>query len=156
MIIMRTRLHVSALPSAFVLLSLMLILSGCSLFSSAKPTATATPTPTSTEDVSTSQPVKLPTVSCDQAVQMIEQKQVSIVKVWYAKDGTFAFIISIIMPQATPVPGSLAGDIDVYSGFHNQPTVQCLAQVQAAIKQVNGTLPASQQVKVEHETVYGG
>ncbi len=154
-------LAIVTLASALVACCLFL-LSGCSLFGDVTPT----PAPTPTENiVPAPQQFVLPSVPCEKAVQLILQKQVSIVRFWYAPGGGDVFFgISIVQPGATPVPGALpagvpgSDDIDVYSGSeytpHRTPTAECQAQIRAAIKQVNATLPTSQQVKVERKTTY--
>ena len=144
------RLPVSALPGVLLLLSLCLFVSGCAIFGNASPAATPTPT---ASIVAAPPQLVVPSVSCDEAVQLILQKQVSIVRFWYWKGTDIFNGISIVQPDATPAPGvvptGVIDDIDVYSGYHRDPTSQCQAQIRAAIKQVNATLPASQQVKVE-------
>ncbi len=156
------RKHFSLTVFLGTLLSLSLLVNGCAVFGSGAPAVM----PTSTENiVPPAKTFNSPSVPCDTAVQLIQQKRVSTVRFWYDKDGAFHGV-SIVQPDATPVPGAApaglpgSDDIDVYSGseytYHYSPTAQCLAQVRAAIKQVNAILPASQQIKVERETVYGG
>ncbi len=151
MSIARARLPTTILLGALLLCCLTLPLSGCTTSGSTPPLATPTPT----EDVSMPQPVQLPTISCDKAVQMIQQKQVSIVRFWYTHEGAFTGI-SIVQTRQTPISGAAPGvdDIRVLS-YHHDPTPECLAQIQAAIKAVNGTLPESQQVKSVRVTAYG-
>lgn len=94
-------------------------------------------------------------MSCDEAVQKIEQHQISYVLIYRNKDGgpaiTANAVIGIeVLPQGIPYQGDPA--ISVENSFLNidisYPDSYCYPQILAAVKQVNKHLTQSEQVKV--------
>ncbi len=97
----------------------------------------------------------LPGMSCSDAVQKIEQHQISYVLIYRNKDGGPAVAANAItgievLPQGIPYQGDPAQTVE--NSFTNidisYPDSYCYPQVLAAVKQVNQHLSKSEQVKV--------
>ena len=143
----------------------LLCLSACS--SSPSVSAIPTPTPTLAIDLSTpstlyNQPV--PSVTCDQAVQQIEQNQYGLVQISRPKHPEKHMLYGgkgisgiLLFPRSARTndpsqPYDPWQAIDVATFY---PDIDCYPRVVEAVKQVNQHLPKDQHVELQWQYDYG-
>lgn len=120
---------------AYIIASLV----GCTASPTSSPTPNTHPTaqPTTITDGAT----VVPSATCDEAVQLILQKQIQAVTIYVVQGTSVVTFIFLDMPGG---------------GQHAISNVaQCEPKLTAAVKQVNAILPRSQQVVVNREVSPG-
>ena len=137
--------HSFLLTALLCLAALVLVLSGCAGIG----VTTPTPTPTATINP-LSVPVLIPSIDCDAALQLIQQKDVNLIDYSIDSMGLLAEL-DVYAINATKVGDYpiVPGQQTVQTDAHTAPTMQCLQQVLAAVKAVNKTLPANAQIIVK-------
>ncbi|HLY29870.1 MAG TPA: hypothetical protein VKQ36_02465 [Ktedonobacterales bacterium] len=121
-----------------------LLLGGCASLGTATPPATPTPPATATPQI-----IQDPEVDCDTAMQLVRQKDVSEVDIYYDNTGlVVAMDVNVThntQAFGLPIP---AGDNYIY-----QITTHCPDEMLATVQQVNQSLPASAQIKVVKQQI---
>src|SRR5579862_6244877 len=90
-----TRAHWRAFGKTLVLLmsvGILMILGGCAGIGATTPSVTSTPTSTPTPLI-----IEDPNVDCDTAAQLIRQKDVSEVKIYYDNTGAVTSILVVVI-----------------------------------------------------------
>ncbi len=146
---MRNRSVVSLLMLSLALVSLLL-LAGCGDSSTS---ATATSTPASTlEPYTPPQSNRIPDITCEQALHLLQQKQVAEIDIYKYKDNTLGDILLILFDHGKRNPNAqYIADLQrgiIYNG-QPVPTAACEAQLRQTAQRVNKSLPSDLQVIVK-------